>query len=177
VLFVLAIFAIGESTLFVTSCAIMCISRTHEKKAHSKWEAKRQERNGGPARTVLNRNGGGGAAYASDAEVLDSFDPDAEWGASKIQANWRQRQSTRGMAPEERQYNPEERQYNPSYSAANPPPPPSESDFALPPPSEPPGPGFRACAPAPTRPRSFLDSDSGPPFVLVFQTCPSWVIN
>ena len=35
VLFVLAIFAIGESTLFVTSCAIMCISRTHEPSANA----------------------------------------------------------------------------------------------------------------------------------------------
>ena len=33
------------------------------------------------------------------------------------------------------------------------------------------------CAPAPARLRSLLDSDSGSPFVLVLQTCPSWAIN
>jgi hypothetical protein len=152
------VFALGETTLLVVSVAIMRISHQAASSAHKKWEQRREEM-AAKRTVVLNRGagrvGGGGGSletpglkgggYGHDTDVIGSFDPDAEWGASTIQKSFRASKANRSSAGHGAASSFEvegEETYNPTFSnngaAGDPgdPPPPSESDWGpLPPPS------------------------------------------
>jgi hypothetical protein len=164
------VFAVGETTLLVVSAAIMKIGKQSAASANKKWEERRQEMAAkrGTSGVVLNRGAGpageapglkGDWSAGGDTQVIGSFNPDAVWGATKIQASFRasKRNADAGPVAFEVEEQPSmqsgvtaETWNNPTYPAYSPDdsqayvgdidsvgllPPPSLADL-LPPPSE-----------------------------------------
>jgi hypothetical protein len=155
----------------VVSAAIMRIGKQSAASANKKWEERRQAMAAkrGTNSVVLNRGAGaageapglkGDWSTGGDTQVIGSFNPDAVWGATKIQESFRasKRNADASTFEVEGQSSMQsgvtaETWNNPTYPAYSPDggdsagaellpppslaellPPPSESDFGQPPP-------------------------------------------
>ena len=140
----------------------MRISKHSASSAHKKWEERRlQMAEKRSNRTVLHRGAGAGAGEAPDlkednygeTEAIGTLNPDAVWGATKIQASFRasKRNAAASTSFEvegagQHSTSVQETWHNPTYpaypledssGAVAPLPPPSESDWGVPsPPSQ-----------------------------------------